>query len=881
MRRSKKKKSEYINYRNANLYTNSRQEQETNQKHKHSWLWLCLVLLLVGVCIGGYYYHQEWKEMETDIVEEEESMLPWIVVVEEGYEVNKLWPYRSAMDITTMRDTISPLTPQGMLVLNLYLDDYEVQSLTYQVLNLNATKVLTEKEITAFTDSQVTLDLSTVVSSVEESLLQITLELSDGTLLYYYTRVIGYGNSYIKQNLNYVETLHGLILSQENENLALYFAEEGTTSSTSLQEVTMYSGIEQIAWGALDVSVMGEVQWKITECTELFLSVQLEYQVKVPSEEEASVDEIYHVVESYRVGYSTSNNEIELKQYNRTMNQVFTVEESSITTAGFALGIIGEDQISYITNEDASIIAFVQEGGLFAYHEGTKEFITIFSLKEIEDPQYVNTDYDIHILSIDEYGGINFAVYGYMNQGSNQGEMGLGLYYYDAITHSISEKIFITTTQSFGIGEEDLTQGLYYSYIQNILYIMNGNEFYIADLTDYSYLAIHTNMTESNYIISDDGTTIAFVLDDSVVDLEEGLSEILLTQEPVLEEDLEKEPEQLEIKMDQESDSTVEKVMVLNMETGAYYIILDEKESQVMPLGFINEDFIYGVYRDEDCYLDDTGNEKVSMYTLKISDKVGGIQKTYFKENYYIESIFIVDNMLTMNLLQLIDGAYEDGGQDVITSNQTVVQSNSRIETYTSEMKQEQVRLTFGIQESNLAEISFIEAQMVESEDQIKIAHISSESEKVLYYAYAYGALQVVSETASDAIQYASQNIGAVINSDHEYVWRSGYRNLTFTVSNVSAIAERMKNGESAIDIVMEWASSKEVSYTGCTTEQLCFLINQGQVIAAKLENETWVMLVGYAGTTMYYLNENGTKLSVEMSTLDGQVTELIGDGRF
>ena len=57
----------------------------------------------------------------------------------------------------------------------------------------------------------------------------------------------------------------------------------------------------------------------------------------------------------------------------------------------------------------------------------------------------------VRVIGIDNKNNITFAVYGYMARGSHEGEVGVGIYYYDAAENKIEEKAFITSTKSFAI----------------------------------------------------------------------------------------------------------------------------------------------------------------------------------------------------------------------------------------------------------------------------------------------------------------------------------------------------------------------------------------------------------------------------------------------
>lgn len=817
------------------------------KKRRRIWPLFVIFIFIIAVAGAGYYlYHSNQEEEVTEEIEFGNPTLPRIVSIEEGKEVNELLPYVNEMDILTMRDTISPLTPQGKLVLEIKPYESEIESFTYEILSMDGSKVIAEDVVTDWDDNQIQLSLSSVVTDVQESLMKATLTLSDGREVYYYTRLIAYGSCYLSQNMDFVTAFHTNIYEKDINYLSTYLTE--TASSTSLQYVDINSEASQVAWGELAPTIVGEVKWKITECTSLFISIQLEYQVEIVNEDSGNKKEYYNVVEFYRTGYSSTTSSVQLKQYSRTVNQIYTGDEDTIETDGIVLGIL-DDSTTYMVNEEETSIVFTQERGLYVYHQLTNDMVEVFSLEEWNesDSRYRNNEYDIRILSIDENGSVNFLVYGYMNRGIYEGQVGSNIYSYDAVNNTLIDKAFIVNNKSFSVGEEEMAQGMYYSNTQDIIYIIAQDTFYEVSIIENTQNVLATNMDAANYAISDDGKYVAY----GILSDESGVSDV---------------SDQLE---------------VLDLETGNQYSITTDDSSCIRPLGFLEHDLIYGYYLETDTLVDETETEITPMYLIEICDDSGKVQKSYINENQYIRDIYVTDNMVTMNLLEKEDGTYVYAGQDIITNNAEKVVESAETSTFSTEKKQVQKKLLLEIN-ANSEENTFTKKSplLIANLETIKISYDSDTIEE-MYYAYAYGELQVASEMASEAIQYASENVGAVINEKQEYVWRSGSRDLTYTVSTVDTIASRMSAGESAIEIVSESANLNVSSYTGCTTEQMCYIINQGQVIAAKLQDDTWVMFVGYTGDTMVYLNQNGVKQTCSMSDFDDTIIELIGDGIF
>lgn len=798
------------------------------------------LIILVAIIVGGIYTYRNLKPQEETVILTElgEATLPQVAFLEEGYEVNTLLGYTTQMDILTTRDAIAPLTPQGKLQLVLKPYENEIAEVSYCIMAIDGEMVLKEDTITEWEEDAITLDLSNVLPDADESLLEIELTLADGTNVYYYTRLITYGNCNLSNNLEFVSMFHNAIM-QGTTDISEYLTSSTSTSNATLQYVTQASSEDDVTWGNLSPTIVGDVSWTITECSSLYISVLLEYQVEVLSEETGNTEK-YNVEEFFRVGYSSSEMAVQLKQYTRSMNQIFDVDQVVLSEDGIDLGITA-DTIEYKMNEEETVIAFVQERGLYTYNGS--EIIELFTLEGVDstDVRYRNNEYDINILSIDENGSISFVVYGYMNRGMNEGEVGTGVYYYNADTNVLEEIAFVAINSCFQLGKEVMSQGMYYSSEQNVLYLIAQNAFYKVDLTANEQEKLAENMEEDSYVISDDGKIIAYLLDDECV--------------------------------------------ILEFETGISYNVNVDGNDQMMLLGYLEHDLIYGVYNTDDILADETGKEIMPLYEVNICSQEGEHLKTYVAEGQFIRDISILGNMITMNLVQEDNGIYVYNGQDVMTNNVVENTENVEIISYSTDIKQVQKLLSFTltteIEEEQQDELLVVYPQMALSEDAIYISYELDLSTSEMYYAYVGGKLELQSTMASDAIQYASVNIGAVVNENMEYVWRSGSRDLTFTVSKYSDYKTRMANGESAIEIVSESANQNIVFYTGCTIEQMCYIINQEQVIAAKLNDGSWILLVGYTGNTMYYLNENGVRESAYMSTLDTKIVELVGDGLF
>ena len=133
---------------------------------------------------------------------------------------------------------------------------------------------------------------------------------------------------------------------------------------------------------------------------------------------------------------------------------------------------IRSSEAEYRANEAGSVICFVQEGDLYSYDINNGMIIKVFSFRDAEgiDERENWNHHDIKIVSVDEAGSIDFVVYGYMNRGTHEGEVGTGVYHYDGLAHTIDEEAFIPSKTSYEVLKAEMGK---------MLYLNEKNEFYL------------------------------------------------------------------------------------------------------------------------------------------------------------------------------------------------------------------------------------------------------------------------------------------------------------------------------------------------------------------------------------------------------------------
>ena len=117
----------------------------------------------------------------------------------------------------------------------------------------------------------------------------------------------------------------------------------------------------------------------------------------------------------------------------------------------------------------------------------------------------------------------------------------------------------------------------------------------------------------------------------------------------------------------------------------------------VKPLGFMQEDFVYGVAKSADVVVDAAGNTLFPMYQVKIMDTSSEeheILKTYEKPGYYVQNITISGYTIYLNRIQNNGTAYVDADQDMIMNREGDSLKVVDIATKNTDEKETQVLIT-------------------------------------------------------------------------------------------------------------------------------------------------------------------------------------------
>lgn len=802
-----------------------------NIKNKLKEAGILIGVFIVAVLVFSYFTNKGNDNMTADIGT---ATFPKIGFDCGGYGINAVPGYAQSMDIPTIRDTITPVL-SGKLNVEINVYENAISSMEYKVYSLDGTEALLEKKIKKPGKTEM-LDLNKSGLLDEERVLEIILNYNKEKTVHFYTRIADAEKADIQQCLDYVTTFHNGALNKEEGvgvGKAIEPNEDGDNSTFA--HVTIHSNYDQVSYGELEPKLEGGERWEIKEMNDTSSSIQAEFIVRCKGEE--NEDDLYKVREFFRVRYDSYAKRGYLLDYDRTMEQIFDPTKKVLSEKGVLLGI-SEYDVPYLNDKDGSIVSFVQADDLWSYNKETDEVSLVFSFAASEntDERNLTNQHEIQLLEADGNGNVTFAVYGYMNRGEHEGQVGVAVYYYNVEQSSVEEKVFIPTDTSWGNAIHELGKLVYYSVDREMLYVLAGDTFYETNVEKEKTKELVTGLTEDHYVVSSDGRFLAY--------------------------------------QSKSGENGANELTIMNLSSGKTRTVTGKEGENIYPLGFVKNDFVYGTSRIEDAGQTAAGEDARPMYKVEIQNSKGKTVKTYEQKEIYILGAKMEKNRVILERAVRDGSIYTATAEEYISNNEEQKESNIYLDSYVTELKKKQMRLTYedGISDK---EPKVLKPKQVMFENPTTITFDYDKKEKQ-YYVYGYGKLQGSYEIAGDAIQKADSYGGVVVDQSQSYIWERGNRDLNYTIDHSDEVMAQLKaklnEGASPIEVMKELGSGTTLDLTGCTSEQLAYIINQGKPVIGIQKDGKAIILVGYTDTDIIYVDaasgERKTSTFEEMDAL-------------
>lgn len=796
------------------------------------------------------------KDMTT---KQADATLPVMSFNLDKIKINTLHGYTTEMDPTKMRDCVIPISDDRKLSLSISTYGIAVDRISYKIRSMDGKRLVADDEISSFSnkDNTIQADISmpNVMDENTEYLLVFTITSGQDNV-YYYSRIMQTDGKAAAKVVEFAKKFHDETFIKDDKSFFTTYMETTTGDRNTLAHVDLTSTVSQITWGSMAAAQYTNPVIALKEINDSYDVVTIDYVMSCVDGK--SETEYYNVREYFRLRQTESR--MYVLNYERTANQIFNSENSFISDSGSVMLGIRSSEAEYRANEAGSVICFVQEGDLYSYDINNGMIIKVFSFRDAEgiDERENWNHHDIKIVSVDEAGSIDFVVYGYMNRGTHEGEVGTGVYHYDGLAHTIDEEAFIPSKTSYEVLKAEMGKMLYLNE-KNEFYLMMDDSLYRINLGSMSVKKVVEGLSTGSYCASESNRYFAWV--DSA---------------------------------NQYSSNTIK---VMDLKSGKTFEVKKGDDQYLRPLGFIGEDFIYGQANAADVVYDAAGNTTFPMNGLIILDTSDQSElKTYTPSGGYVEKISVDGYTVTIDLIAQNNGVYAEIGQDTIMNREADSKQKIALDTSQSDTKLtvSAISIAGGKKPDKLKQLT---AQMtINSHD--TTVDLKFDDNTVHFYVYAKGDVIFASDNISDAIKQANDSMGVVIDSNQQYVWMRARKNAVNAFANIAcnetdkdadsvvksvsamltyndvtvSVSELIGAGSSAVDVLKNNLPDKEIlDLQGVSSEDIIFYISQGNPVFAMTGNTSAVLVTGYSsnGALYIYNPDNGATTSMSYEDAD------------
>lgn len=794
-----------------------------------------------------------------------DASLPVMHFIYNDMAVGELHGYAQEMDMLSMRDGLMPIGEERVLNLEIMTYGNKVDHLSYKIRSMDSERLLVEVEdadITATKDKVAcSINLPSLFEDNQEYNMEIVLTVGEKEI-YYYTRIVRATDCYTEETLDFAMQFHEYTFREDADTFIPTYMDPATGDATNLAFVDLSCTLRQITWADFTGVKLTEPVASFKEINNSYNVITLNYVMTNVNENKEV--EYYNVEESYRLRQTPTR--MYVLNFERRMNQIFRSEnEFLLGTTGILLGIRDND-VEYMANESGDCIAFVQEGELWCYDRVNNTISQVFSFRGAEG---INSrenwnQHDIEIVRVDEAGSISFVVYGYMNRGDHEGDVGVGVYHYDGIYHTVEEEVFIPTNKSYEVLQAELGQLIYVNE-QKMLYLMLNSDVYKIDMNSFTAETIVESETDACYAISKSGRYLAWI-----------------------------KPEEI---------YSSEKIYLEDFKTGISYEVRSKKDSYVKPIAFIGEDFVYGVANIADVKADILGDMQFPMNRIEIlntSEEKQDIIKTYFPHTGMIGAVSVDENNIYVELVTESAGRFDFCGQDTIMNREVEPSNSVKLRKSVTDLKQTQVAINMKEIKKDSA-VKSVQPKHILLEEN-RIVNLEVETDGYLY-VYARGEVLLATKDAAAAVKCANENFGVVVDSNLKYVFKRARSTAQTVFSNLSpneadagassmvkalsimlnregvgvSVNELLLTGQSPIQIMQNTVRHMTVlELRGCSIDELLYFIDQETPVYVRTGADQAVLLTGYSASQVYYYNPS-TKVSKGVSYDD--IARLIEEG--
>ena len=769
-----------------------------------------ILVFVTAVLIFGKLMSRKQVNMLVDM---DPASQPVIYMSIEDIRYNMLPGYSTPRNISYDRDSLTYINSSRSIPITIDTFGSKVAGASYELRNIEDGRLIEEGETDLIMNNignlKGKIELKDLITDGAEYSLEIILSMEDGREIYYYTRVIKGDEELAYDKIAYAKYFHDCLFDKKTAEAIKKHLETNSSlnDNSTFAYVDIHSSFSQITYGDLEVTPYGEPGIYLKEDSGRDATVYTDYMLRSGYGTSLTA---YKAHEEIKVRYTQKG--IYILSYIRTMEEIANPADMCVNDK-ITLGIAGEDP-EMMESPDGKCVAFVSGGRLFMYNEKAAKLACAYSFYDygVFDVRNIYDRHDIRILDIDDDGNMVFAVYGYMNRGVHEGDVGITFYSYDDSINTLKEILYIPYDKSADILMEEMGRLLY----------MN------------TYGHIYMTMENAVFRIDPDEKTIR----------QTGMywsGDALQTSDD----------QRLIVTMGNDINVTVSELTVTDLETEDSVKVSAGSGEYIRFLGFRGEDMIYGVARAGDLQTETSGNLLFPMYRICICDGTGKLLKYYEKEGFYVTDVEIEDNRILLTRLSGSPGAYKGADGDNITFSKEDEIGRNVVSVAVIDKYERYVQ----IQTASNIKVSSLKVTTpgeIAEESVILDPEFSMDADR--FYVFDASGICGIYITESAAVEAAMDCGGTAIEENGNVIWKWSPKK---TVNQILEIKENsIDEGENALSVCMDVM----LGYEGIIRNSEVLLKSGDSVrdiLADNMDSVTVLDLTGCPFDSMYFYIDN------------------------
>ena len=657
----------------------------------------------------------------------------------------------------------------------------------------------------------------------------------------------------MQEKLDFILNFNSWTFNQnELDKISQYIETKSTGDNTNYGKVNINSSKAQIGWGDLNPVVEGNIIPSIKSMTAELASVSLRYTMAAQSEQ-GNYDS-YNVDEYYRI--RQSGDKIYLLNYEREANQIFDSRNDLMGSSRINLGISSTQSERVVNSSNSRFTCFVRQSDLWSFDNGSSTFTRVFSFDD-ESSDGVRErypDHNIKVMEVDDDGNIHFIVYGYMNRGEHEGEVGVSLCRYDAKKNDVSELIYIPVDVPYDVLSENVGEVAYIG-ANGAFYILLDDSLYSIDLTSKEKMTEISGLTDETYAVSENGTAIAYSLNGQIYN--------------------------------------TDTIRIFDMASGTDYQIKARQGDRLRVIGYIRNDFVYGEAHADDIVRYSNGGVMFPMYRIAIMDSGNNLIKEYQNDSIYVSTATVQG--MRLNLTRVVkngEGDYETTSVDQLLNREENVQdAGAYVEVVATQSRKKElyIDLVNKVKSAAMASMKTSSSVQFSSGEIIRVdTKLANDSR---YYVYGYGRFQGSFVSLEKAIAAADSTYGNVLDIQGREVWRR-YKPSSMSLGGINAFYKQSSQTfAGGIDIMLSMAGLSSDAQAGFDSGKNALeIINATGVTALNLQGASLDNVLSIVGTSRSVVGRYGADSYVVIKAYDSknvtfydvasgqEVTQTIGE---